>query len=461
MTRLIPAALAVLVIAGCASATAGGPGAVDGAASLVPGNAVAFVAASSDLTSDQWHGIGKVLLSGLERQTKLVWASDIQPALGDEVDIAVMPGNEVVALTQPHDDAKLAALAKKYDCKTRKVGDWTAIAQSDAALNELGPSALSLAENKLFRAAMDRIPSDALVRAYVSGAKADELIESLPGQMETSIAPMGLNYRFGQPRVKRPTAATIAWVEFRWAAAAVTDEKGGLKLEAVARTGELTSPGPPRYIVQPVAPYVPALTDEIPGDVLAVLDFPVPTGAFELLPKLPASLVKLFGKDAFGLANQLDTLLHGETALYVRAALPTPEVTLVTQPSDTAAASSTLDDLLRALPESSMLKRLTLHRAIIGGQFVVSTTDRGISDFRGGGPKLSADPSFLEARKLSGMPDDTTGFAYVNAKAALPLLALAGVKLPADLPDLRTLIAYGAQGANEPTYTAFLQVESR
>jgi len=460
MSRLIPAALAVLVTAGCASATAGGPGAVDGAASLVPGNAVAFVAASSDLTSGQWHAVGKVLLNEIERKTKLTWATDIQPAVGDEVDVAVLPGDEVVALTQPHDEAKLAALAQKYNCKTRKVGDWTAIAQSDAVLNELGPSALSLAENQLFRAAMDRIPSDALVRAYVSGAKADDLIESLPGQMETSIAPMGVNYRYGQPRVKRPAAATIAWVEFRWAAVALTDEKGGLKLEAIARTGELTSPGPPRYIVQPGAAYVPALTDEIPADVLAVLDFPVPTGAFELVSKLPPALLKLFGKDAFGLPNELDTLLHGETALYVRAGLPMPEVTLVTLPSDTAAASATLDDLLRALPESSMLKGLRLHRAIIGGQLVVSTTDRGIGDFRGGGPKLSAAPSFLEARKLSGMPDETTGFAYVDAKAALPLLRLAGMKLPADLPDLRTLIAYGAQGANERTYTAFLQVDT-
>jgi hypothetical protein len=37
-----------------------------------------------------------------------------------------------------------------------------------------------------------------------------------------------------------------------------------------------------------------------------------------------------------------------------------------------------------------MLKDLKLYRAVIGGQFVVSTTQRGIDDFRGGGPKLSA-----------------------------------------------------------------------
>jgi hypothetical protein len=34
------------------------------------------------------------------------------------------------------------------------------------------------------------------------------------------------------------------------------------------------------------------------------------------------------------------------------------------------------------------------------------------------------------------------------------------VKLPADLPDLRTVIAYGGQGGNERTFTAFLRLGS-
>ena len=69
-----------------------------------------------------------------------------------------------------------------------------------------------------------------------------------------------------------------------------------------------------------------------------------------------------------------------------------------------------------------MLAKLKLHRAVIGGQFVVSTTQKGIDDFRGGGAKLSADPGFVAARKQAGMPDQTTGFAYANVKdvAAAP-----------------------------------------
>jgi hypothetical protein len=105
-----------------------------------------------------------------------------------------------------------------------------------------------------------------------------------------------------------------------------------------------------------------------------------------------------------------------------------------------------------------MLSGLVLHRAVIGGQFVVSTTQKGIDDFRSGTDKLSSDPSFLEAKKQSGMPDATTGFAYVNVKDALPLLALAGVKLPQGLPALRTFAAFGAQSDGESRLTAFLGV---
>jgi hypothetical protein len=464
MTRLIPpaalAAAAAIVTAGCASATASRPGALDGAASVVPGNAVAFVAASTDLTSAEWHTVSSVLLSDVEQQTKLSWRDDVKPALGDEVDIAVLKDKQVVTLTQPHDDAKLVALAAKYKVETRKVGDWTAIAKTDSALQELDRSASSLAGNNLFRAAMTRIPADALVRAYTSGARMDELVAAIPGQLETSVAPFGTSYHLGTPRSPPPPGPTRGVVEFRWAAAALTGAEGGLKLEGFARTGALTAPGPPRYIVQPTPPYVSSLVDEIPADVVAVVDFPVPMSSFELVSKLPPVIEKLFGTDS-DLPYKLDAILLGESALYVRAGSPLPEVTLVTSPTDTTTASATLDEMLKRVPPTSPLAGMTLHRAVLGGQFVVSTSQHGIDVFRGAGPKLSALPAFVEAGRLSGMPDEITGFVYADVKAALPLLALAGVKLPAELPDFRSLLVYGAQNGNERTFTTYLQVGNR
>jgi hypothetical protein len=135
-----------------------------------------------------------------------------------------------------------------------------------------------------------------------------------------------------------------------------------------------------------------------------------------------------------------------------------PEVTLVTQPADTAAASTTLDAILAELPKTSMFSGLHVYRATIGGQFVISTTQRGIDDFRSGGAKLSADPSFIAAKQQSGMGSETTGFLYANVKDALPLLSLAGVKLPAGLPSFGTFMAYGGQAGAETSLTAFLGV---
>ena len=90
----------------------------------------------------------------------------------------------------------------------------------------------------------------------------------------------------------------------------------------------------------------------------------------------------------------------------------------------------------------------------------MAASQHGIDEFRGAGPKLSAQPAFVEAEKLSGMPDEITGFAYANVKAALPVLALAGVKLPAELPDFRSLLAFGSQGQDERTFTTYIQVGS-
>ena len=447
------AALAVIA-AGCASAGASGPGSAKGAATVVPSNAVAFVALSADLTSSQWHGLGESLLKQLP-----AWSAQLAPLAGDEIDVAILPGDMQIALVQPTDEAKLAAIVAKHGAKLRKIGGWTAIARDAASLDGVQSASAHLADNTLFVDAMNRLPAKALVRAYANGEEARRLLASIPGQLESRQVPFGVRYRSKPVKSGSRSAIGVGTQEFRWLAAAVTSNGDGLKLEAFAPAGDLTASQPPRLAVKPIAPYVSALVDEIPAGVLAVVDIQVPPGTFELLPELPAPLRSVFGaKTAFGVPNQLDTVLGGETALYVRAGFPTPEITLVTQPADTAAASSTLDDLLASLPKTGKLAGLELHRAVIGGQFVVSTTQKGIDDFRSGAARLSSDPSFLEAKKQSGMPDETTGFAYANVKDALPLLALAGVKLPQGLRAVRTAVAFGGQSGSESTLTAFLGV---
>jgi hypothetical protein len=450
MSRLIPAAAvaaaAAILTAGCGSAGPGGPGALDGAASIVPANAVAFVAASTDLSGSEWHGLAQPLLKQFQ---------PYQAALGSELDVALLPSKQVVALTQPQDAQKLASLVAQRNAKMRTIGGWTAIAKTSAALDAVAGATSHLADSNLFIAAMNELPNDALVRAYANGDEASQLMSSLPGQLQGTSVPGGAHFRYRASGTNsRFNAATI---EFKWIAAALTSESGGVRLRAIVRPAGLTAPGPARYIIHPTTPYRAALTDEIPAGALAVADFQVPAGAFDTAQS-PKQLQRVFGQNAALVPGWLDQLLGGETAVYVRAGTPLPEVTLVTQPDDTNTAAQALASLLAALPASNMLHGIKLVHASIGGQFVVSTSQAGIDAFRGGGTKLSSDPQFLQAAKQAGMGTETTGFVYGDVKDLLPFLTLAGVSPPAGLPSVGTVFAFGDRSNGESSYQAFVSV---
>jgi hypothetical protein len=176
--------------------------------------------------------------------------------------------------------------------------------------------------------------------------------------------------------------------------------------------------------------------------------------------------------------KRIASALGGETALYVSPGSPVPSLTLVTHPSDPQAVLGALNDALSAagkaaggsstsgLSLGSILGGLQLSHANVGDALVVSTSQQAVDAFTGAGPKLSADATFQEARQASGMPDQTTGFAYADLKDTLPLVqglaALAGGTGATAVPDLsalQTLTAYGS-GTSDGVerFTVFLEV---
>jgi hypothetical protein len=180
---------------------------------------------------------------------------------------------------------------------------------------------------------------------------------------------------------------------------------------------------------------------------------------------LPPQVAKLLGPSPSTVLYELDQIFGGETAVYLRRGVLMPELTIVTQPNDVHAAEESLAEVLKAVKTSS---QLDLVHAVIGGQLVISTSPKGIEDFRSGGDKLSSDSMFQDAQKAVGMPDETTGFLYVDAKDAVPLVQafgpLLGLKLPpllakADLSALRTLTAYGDRTGDRQSSTVYLQVQ--
>jgi hypothetical protein len=240
------------------------------------------------------------------------------------------------------------------------------------------------------------LPRNPKAFAYVRGDLAGTRLIQVPGQVGTAVA----NFRARIRVIKHPLSSpSNAYLKWRWGAAWLTSHGIGVRIR---------SAGPPlarsnrvRYIQLLAQPYAPALPDEIPADALHVVDLVVPPSMFELMQHLPAALVARFPAVApIDLAQALDQLVLGETALYTR---PGGEVTLVSSPPDVAAASRALRELGLRLPH-----------AFIGGQLVLSTKAAGIAAFRSGAAKLSADPDF----RRSGVPSRVTGFEYSRGKRA-------------------------------------------
>jgi len=331
------------------------------------------------------------------------------------------------------------------------------IAKSSEVLAGVANATAHLSDSSAFTAAMAKLPNDALVRAYANGDEAADVMFAIPGAMQSTSAPGGVPFRQGTTR--RVGGQSVAMTAIKWLAAAVTSESGGLRAQAFVRTGGLVAPGPPRFITRPMMPYRSSLVDEIPSGALVVADFQAPPAMFEWYG-VPKPLQQLLGtKLSTTLPTELDQIFGGETAIFVTPGSPIPIITIVTQPpTDTVSAGQALDQILKSVPDSSPLHDVKFVQAAIGGQFVISTSQAGIDAFRGGGAKLSSDSTFVEAAKQAGMGEDSTGFVYANVKDALPLLQLAGVKLPAGVSGVSTFFAYGDAATNESTFTAFLGV---
>ena len=444
--RVIPAAAVAaavaIVTAGCAGAH-GAIGSPDGAAALLPADTLIFVAVDTTAKQAQLTALRDSLLG----RANLSWTGDLEPALGDELDVALLPGAKRagVALTQPRDAAKLRALAAKHHLAVREVGGWTALAATAATLDLLG-HAPTLAADTSFVSAMSRLDAKAVVRAYASANEAQQLLGQLPGQSRILVTHQG-------------ATGITASTRFIWAAADAVLDGHVTRVHGYART-VLPPIGRSRPLQEPALAYESALVDEIPADALLVVDTSVVPGQYELVDpsQVPKSLRPLVTSSV---PSQLDDLLGGETALYVRAGLPMPEVTVVTQPTDTTGAVQAIEPLLTSLRGFvKQLPQVTLYHAVVGGQLVVSTSLRGIAVFRSGGPKLASDPDFQHAQSLAGMPAATTGFVYANLKSAAPFLQLAGAKDAKDLAGLHSFLAYTERTSTDVTLTAVLDTGS-
>jgi len=467
---LAPFAALALAAAGCGGGAKSGSSTPSGA-SLVRSGAVAFVAIDTDTGSDQWKQLdalakkfpGRDLaIAGLQSQLGeqgVDWNDDVKPAIGPEVDVAVVGSTtdnaSFALLTQPKDEGKFKALVTKMNAKSsdgpavyRKVGDWYALSESQRMIDRvLAPKdAETLADDPAFKEGLSKLADEALVKAYVNTKQLSVLLKTAP----QSASPYG--------------AAGPALAKLDSLSAALTAEDDGVRLHG-ATTGQDTTGGT----------YSSELLSQAPADALAFLTFRGGSQTSSSLGQIGGALQSTLGVTG----RQIAALFKNETGLWVRPGAVIPEVTAILQPDHPVAGLATLDKLAAALAASSGgtlhdgaqrtidFGNFALHYGTVGGKIVITSAAGGVAGAGASGEKLPAGADFSEAKSAAGLPDSTSGFVYVDLKNAIPLLEgfaqLEGGSVDssttANLRPLRSFLAWGASSGDTQTFDAFLEIK--
>ena len=343
MRRLLPFLALAALLAGCGSApkTSSSGGSIPAGASVVRAGSLAFVSIDSDTSSDQWKQLGALaqkfpgrdnLVAQLKQkftEQGVDYDTDVKPALGPELDLAVLSGGThasttAVALTKPDDPAKFKALVAKLNAKDssgnravyREVDGWYALSDSQASISRALEGNAPLADDADFKEAMDKLPGDALAKVYVDGQGLNAIAQRSSG---SSTQALGLD-------------------KLQYVAASASAEDDGVRIHGATRGGSFGG-----------AEFASALIGGVPGDAFAFLNFDGQDTSAQLgkLKSNPqaAKAIATFEQEYGVPFEQVLTLLSGEVAFYARPGAGIPELTFALDPKDQSAALATLDKL--------------------------------------------------------------------------------------------------------------------
>jgi hypothetical protein len=434
MRALLAAALSalLLVAAGCGGGGSAGvaQGATLGAdsAQLVPPDAAAFVSVDSNLDSAQWQRVDDLtkrfparakLLDDLRSQLQkrgLSWQDDVAPALGDELDVAVLgsgKNSEYVAYAKPDDVAKLRTLATKLSAGSDKytveqIGGWSVVADSQELFAQVrtAQNGRSLADVAAFDDAWASVSGDALARSYVSG-------KALAAETKAF-------------RLAKLTA------QADWFAARVAADGDALRLE-VARHPQSAVAAAKRL----------ALLGDVPSGASLAVAF---QGGSDLLAQVSGT--KLGAQLPL---KQLGPLLTGEGVLYVRPSGLLPLFALEVVPKDPQAALAAARALVQSL--AGKLGLVPLSAQLVGGKVVISDGPAAAAALRSG-PKLVDDSTYKDAVSSAGVPAQTTYLVYADVTGLAPFIQLlaqslggqtADQKLGGNLEHVGTVVAWSSK----------------
>jgi hypothetical protein len=400
------AACSLLVAAGCGSSTAATGQSRGDAADLVPPSALAFVSADANLDSAQWRTVTD-LFGPIELPKKLDYQRDVEPAVGDELNLAVLGVDngkpEAVAIVKSKDEAKLRSLAAQFDegsehYTVQDIAGWSVVADSAANFQAVrdASTGTSLADTAEFKQTVSQL-GGGLAFAYANGA----VVKNLRANLRSLV---------GRPQ---------------WLAARVNAGKDDVRLDVHAiGAGK-------------AAAYKPTLLRDVPSGAALAVSF---KNVNELLariqsqPALRSALPPL--ADLKGVT--------GEGVLYVVPGTLVPVVTLEVRPRNATAATESLEALATRIG-----KTLPFHVTREGTKVVLTNA----AGNQGSSGSLVDDKAFKDAVAAADVPDDVTWLAYADVPHLAPLVQAFSTlfgkgqqqKSSPQLDKVGIVVAYGAR----------------
>ena len=178
----------------------------DGAAQVVPPTRSRSSPRARTSPSSAWHGARRVRAEAGERLDGRA-AAALAGGRGRRRGASRRQDRRVRAADGRREAEGVRAEARL--ASSASLGDWTAVARDDATLDMVANAKTHLADNARFVEAMGRLPGGALVRAYANGDAGGTLLASIPGQLESRLIPQGARYRLRPDRPGLRTAVGV------------------------------------------------------------------------------------------------------------------------------------------------------------------------------------------------------------------------------------------------------------
>ena len=466
-------------------------------ADFAPASSVVYVTGTTDPSSDQWQKADALLsrfpgrakaIASFEKdlaEDGLTWERDLKPALGDDLNLVLLSYNDVdhnyVFFTKPHDEAKMTKVlesGKPADRQVhRKIDGWTVFADNEKSLDNFAAahaSGNSLSGDDAFKDAMNGMPDEAAIRGYLPGQPIADAIQKEAARSPDTQQFKSFSDSFGKLR----------YVAFSSAA-----EDEGVSVQAAYETTKAMDAASYRSELDATLP-AGALFYASFGDLEQNFD-QVLKNADEQDPQFGQQLNQFQQALGFNLENDVLPLFSKEGALAVYAGMQSvPVVTLALRVDDETKATQLINRLAAIAGLAGITVQplsvegaegkaflypeddLTINAVVGEGKLLVSNSRQSIQDALGDGKKLSDDTVYQEARDASSVPDETSGFAYVNLKQALPLLfGLGDAMSESDSPEaippdvrantkpLQSVLLYTKQDGKRMTISGFLTIK--